>query len=145
MNKPTKQNAPNQGGAPFTKRAGRVTGQKNVFRCGNQHTSKLKIELQAQGLALTDSSGRSQCETLLRVLKYLGPRGINTLEGNACGYLRIATRIQELQALGHVILSPRENLIGPDGLFHQGIARYVWIGHGQQFNPQGSLDLGDPQ
>ncbi|SFM64528.1 helix-turn-helix domain-containing protein [Rugamonas rubra] len=138
-----KQNASTKGGAHFTKLAGGVKGQtKEIFRCGVKHTSKLRKELHANGMALRDTSGRTQCETLLRVLQYLGDRGINTPEGVACGFYRIATRIQELEASGWVIASRRERLVGPDGLAHNGIARYVLVGHGGMLSdPQGSLDL----
>jgi hypothetical protein len=140
---PKKRNASGKGGAKFTKLAGRVNGQNKVFRCGVQHTAKLRRELQGKGLALRDTTGRTQCETLLRVLEYLGDRGINTPEGVACGFYRIATRVQELEASGWLIASRRESLVGADGLYHIAIARYVLIGKrsGPQ-DPQFSLDLG---
>jgi hypothetical protein len=120
-----------------------VKGQNKIFRCGVQHISKLRRELQSQGLALRDTSGRTQCEMLLRVLQYVGDRGINTPEGVGCGFYRIATRIQELEDSGWIIASQRERLVGADGLAHVGIARYVLIGYGGAVNPQGSLDLGE--
>mgnify|MGYP001545094958 CR=1 FL=1 len=146
--KPPKKNASTEGGADFTKLAGGVKGKtKKIFRCGVQHTSKLRKELHANGMALHDTSGRTQCETLLRILQYLGPRGINTPEGVACGFYRIATRIQELEEAGWIITSLRESMVGADGLSHNGIARYVLSGHGitPKGEAQGSLDLGDAQ
>jgi len=96
-----------------------------------------------KGLALRDTTGRTQCETLLRVLQYLGDRGINTPEGVGCGFYRIATRVQELEASGWLIASRRESMVGADGLHHIGVARYSLIGErsGPQ-DPQFSLDLG---
>lgn len=144
MKKSRKQNASSKGGAPLTKLAGGVKGQRRIFRCGVQHISKLRNELQRNGLALHDTAGRTQCETLLRVLQYLGDRGINTPEGVGCGFYRIATRIQELEDSGNIIASRRERLIGADGLVHRGVARYVLIGRADKDHPQGLLDLGDP-
>jgi len=107
-----------------------------------QHISKLRRELEGAGLGLQDTSGRTQCQTLLRVLRYLGDRGINTLEGVGCGFYRIATRIQELEAAGWLIASQRESVTGADGLTHVGIARYVLTGRRLDFvDPQGALDL----
>jgi hypothetical protein len=144
MKKPPKDNAPDQGGAHFTKLAGGVKKQKKVFRCGVQHTSKFRIEMENAGLGLNDASADTQCKTLLRVLQFVGSRGINTLEGVACGFMRIATRIQELEAEGHRILSLRERVIGADGLVHNGVARYVLALMAIKDDRQGSLDLGEP-
>lgn len=143
MPKPKKQNASREEGAKFTKLAGGVNGKNKVFRCGVQHISKLRRELEANGLALRDTTGRTQCQTLLRVLQYLGDRGMNTPEGVGCGFYRIATRVQELEAAGWLIASHREAILGADGLSHIGIARYVLCGRRKDFiDPQGSLDLG---
>jgi hypothetical protein len=135
--KPKKKKvAPGQGKATSKK------AQTTVFRCGTNVISKLRRELKSVGLALRDTSGRTQCETLLRVLQYLGPRGINTPEGVGCGFYRIATRIQEIEASGWRIASNRERLVGADGLAHSGIARYVLLGRRSDFiDPQGSFDL----
>ena len=145
MKNSRKKNAPSKGGAQSTKLAGGVKRQKKVFKCGTQHTSKLRIELENAGLGLNDVSTGTQCETLLRVLNYLGSRGLNTLEGMACGFLRIATRIQELEASGHLIASMRERVKSADGLIHNGIARYILISQAIKDNPQGLLDLGEPK
>ncbi|MFC0131403.1 hypothetical protein CR105_03025 [Massilia eurypsychrophila] len=146
MRTPEKANASGKGGAHITKRAGRVSGkQKQTFVCGVKHISKLRRELQTAGLGLRDTSGRTQCETLLRILQYLGPRGINTPEGVGCGFYRIATRIQEIEEAGWLIASYRESLIGADGFRHVGIARYSLLGRRVDVdNPQGALDLGAP-
>lgn len=139
-----KQNASNKGGAQFTKLAGGMKGQSKIFRCGVQHISKLRGELQRNGLALHDTASHTQCKTLLRVLQYLRDRGINTPEGVGCGFYRIATRIQELEDSGNIIASRRERLIGADGLIHSGVARYILIWRAVRVDPQGALDLGDP-
>lgn len=68
------------------------------------------------GLFLRDTTGRSQRETLLGVLQYLGGHGLNTLEGVDLGFYRIATRVQELQEAGYSIDSCPERVEGPDGL-----------------------------
>jgi hypothetical protein len=143
---PKKQNASRRGGAKVGRAGGPKTTRKNkIFRCGVQHISKLRRELEANGLALRDTTGRTQCQTLLRVLQYLGDRGLNTPEGVGCGFYRIATRVQELEAAGWVIASRREAIVGADGLPHIGIARYVLAGRRKNFvDPQGALDLGAP-
>lgn len=132
----------NKGGARFANRAASMRGKKKkTFRCGVQHTNKLRIELENAGLGLRDASGKTQRQALLRVLLYRGSKGLNTLEGAACGFLRIATRIQELEAEGYNIQSNRESAISADGLLHHGIARYTLLDDKPQTNPQGSLDL----
>ena len=119
--------------------------KKKAFRCGVRHTNKLRIELEKAGLGLLDASGKTQCQTLLRVLIYRGSKGLNTLEGAACGFLRIATRIQELEEEGYDIESNRESAISADGLLHHGIARYVLLDAEPKLSPQGSLDLEEVQ
>lgn len=138
---PKKQSAPNIRGAKVTKLAGGVNSKNKIFRCGVQHTSKLRRELQAKGLALGDTVGLSQRQTLLRVLKYLGSRGINTPEAVGVGFYRVATRIQELEAEGWRIASLRECLVGADGLEHRGVARYVLLKGRARHSPQLALDL----
>lgn len=139
-----KRNGSTKGAAEITQLAGGVTkAKKKVFFCGVKHTSKLRRELHAAGLELTNASRCTQQQMLLRTLQYLGPRGLNTPEGVGLGFYRIATRIQELEAHGWHIASMRENLVGEDGLAHRGIARYVLLGrHADAISPQGSLDLG---
>lgn len=94
--------------------SGTQTGQPDIRR-----------ELQRAGLGLRNAHGVTQRAMLLRVLQYLGARGINTSEAEGCGYHRVATRIQELEAEGWKIASQCEAIIGADGLPHVGIARYV--------------------
>lgn len=143
MPNPQKQNASDEAGAKFTKLAGGVNRQRKILKCSTHHISRLRRELQNQGLTLSDTSGKTQCETLLRVLQYVGDRGINTLEGMGLGFYRIATRVQELEALGWMIDSQRERVVGADGLPHIGVARYVLRGFLiTRIDPQGSLDLG---
>lgn len=142
----SKENAHGKVGADVTELGGGVTGQNKVLRCGVHSTSRLRRELRSKGLALRDTSGATQCHTLLRVLQYLGKRGINTPEGVACGFYRIATRIQELEADGWQILSSREKILGADGLVHVGIARYILCGRrSDAVSPQLALGLEVPQ
>lgn len=114
--------------AKFEGNRGKHYATTTAFHCGTSHTSKFRDDISASGLGLKNTSNVNQCAMLLLVLKHLGASGINTAEGEACGYLRIATRIQELEERGWEILSLRENVIGADGLFHKGIARYVLAG-----------------
>lgn len=142
MREPKKDNARGKAGKPITKRAGRVNGKNKAFRCGVKHTSNIRRELDDQGLALRSVTGASQRATLLRVFEYLGDRGLNTLEGVACGFYRIATRVQELEAEGWLIDSRRERVLGADGLVHDNVARYVLRGRKSDVpDPQGILDL----
>jgi hypothetical protein len=123
-----KQNASGKGGAKSTKLGGGVNMQNKILECGSDHISKVVRELQANGVGLKGTSGATQIATLRRALEFRGARGLNTYEGTAAGYARLATRIQDLEDDGWLIASLRENLIGPDGLFHKGVARYVLIG-----------------
>jgi hypothetical protein len=138
------ENASGQAGLSVVGVQAKATRKNKVFRCGVQHTSRLRRELASQGLALGNTTGATQCQTLIRILQYLGNRGLNTPEAVACGFYRIATRIQELEAAGWLIASLRERLVGADGLAHNGMARYVLLGRdpGMQ-TPQMSLPLGD--
>jgi hypothetical protein len=123
---------------------GKATSRYSQIKCAND-IAKVVRDLQANGLALQSASGDTQLATLPRVLKYLGPRGLSTYEGVAAGYLRIATRVKELKATWE-ILTLRESYVGPDGLYHAGVARYVLVGKRQrQPDAQGSLDLGGAQ
>lgn len=115
--------------------------QIKVLKCSNQYIAKLRREVRRAGLFLRDTTGRSQRETLLGVLQYLGGRGLNTLEGVGLGFYRIATRVQELQEAGYSIDSCPERVEGPDGLVHCRIARYVLCG--RRPDAQGKLDLGE--
>ncbi|WP_426116289.1 helix-turn-helix domain-containing protein [Massilia sp. PWRC2] len=128
-----KQNAPDNGGAQVDHAGGRgATGQSKVFDCGADHISKLVQELQANGLGLARTSGQVQNATLRKALAYLGPRGLGTYEGAAAGYPRLAARINDLRSAGWRIASRRENLIGPDGLRHEQVARYVLLAQPQR-------------
>lgn len=93
------------------------------------------------GLALGGVKTLTQRVVLLKTLQYLGARGLNTYEGTAAGYARLATRIQELEE-DWEIDSIRETVLGPDGLIHPGVARYVLIGNRKDMvDPQRNLDL----
>lgn len=140
-----KNKARGRAGSNVAGREAKATGQNNTFKCSTNHISKLVRELYENQVGLRSTSADTQGPTLLRALKYLGERGLNTYEGTAAGYARLATRIQELEADGWLIASQRENVIGPDRLFHRGIARYVLVGRvADMANPQSSLDLGWP-
>lgn len=130
--KPTKKKvAPGQG---------KATLRNNKIKCTND-IAKVVRDLHANGLALKSASGPTQLATLPKVLKFLGPRGFSTYEGVAAGYLRIATRIKELKATWEII-TLRESYVGPDGLYHPGVARYVLIGRRSDcIDSQGLLDL----
>jgi hypothetical protein len=125
-----KNNARNKAGkGSIPKLAGGGTEKKNtlVWECSPKHITKLISELRRNHLDLSSVSRDTQCRALGKVLQYLGERGLNTYEGTAAGYARLATRIQDLEADGWIIDSKREDLIGPDGLFHPRVARYVFI------------------
>lgn len=98
-----------------------------MFNCSAHHISMLVQELHNAGVALAGTSGQLQNATLRKALVYLGPRGLGTYEGAAAGYPRLAARIRDLRSAGWRILSRRENLIGPDGLHHERVARYILL------------------
>jgi hypothetical protein len=124
-----KQNAPSIGGAQVDQAGGQgTTGQIKVFECSSNHISNLVQELRDNGVALACTSGLVQIVTLRKALAYLGPRGLGTYEGAAAGYPRLAARINDLRSAGWSIESHRENLIGPDGLRHAQVARYILMG-----------------
>jgi hypothetical protein len=132
---PKKKVAPGKGKA--------TSNPIKAILCSTHVISKLRRELKIAGLHLHDASGNSQRVALLKIMQYLGPRGINTPEGVGCGFYRIATRIQELEDAGWKISVPKERILGADGLEHSGVARYILIGRRNDFiDPQGSLDLG---
>lgn len=137
-----KQNAPE--GARVDWAGGlESTGKTKVFDCGSQSITAVCRELAANGVGLRNASGSTQLETLPRALQYRGARGLNTYEGTAAGYLRIATRIKELKDTWD-IYTLTEDVTGPDGLLHRGIARYILRGRRKDMPPaQGSLGLGD--
>jgi hypothetical protein len=137
------QKDPENGAEKFTKLASRVNRKKpylEPLHCGTEHTNKYRDNVHVAGFGLKNASGTNQRTMLLLWLRHVGSSGINTLEGEACGYLRIATRIQELKERGWKISSQRENVIGADGLFHKRIARYILDGRTADFLPV-QLDL----
>lgn len=145
MRLPKKPNASAKGGIRHTKLGGKVKAKNQIiFRCGVKHTSKFRLEMEEAGLGLSDPSATTQCDCLLRVLKYRGGKGINTLEGVACGFLRIATRVQELQEEGHHIITALETVITADGLVHRGIARYILLAEAPNDPPQQSFEFEVP-
>jgi hypothetical protein len=142
MRIPKKPNGSDRGAIRYTQLRGKVKAKnEKIFRCGVQHTSKFRLTIEAAGLGLDNPSATTQCACLLRILQHRGAAGINTLEGVACGFLRIATRIQELQADGHHIIAVPETVISADGLVHRRIARYILLKDAPNESPQGCLDL----
>ena len=120
------------------------TAQRKKRFCSDDHIKNVVREIQAAGLQLRSTDGDTQLATLPKVLQYLGTRGLNTYEGVALGYLRIATRILDLKESWE-IRSLREDVVGPDGLWHKGVARYVMVGKRKDLPPaQPELDLGSP-
>lgn len=107
-----------------------VTGQCKIFDCSLQNITAVCEELSRNGIALQNASGAAQREVLLRALQFRGSKGINTFEGTAAGFLRTATRVLEIKRAWN-IYTLREDVIGPDGLLHKGIARYVLMGRRQ--------------
>lgn len=138
-----KANAPGEGGAVFD-RAGGPASHK-IVDCGAENITTVCQELRAAGVSLRAADGRTQLDTLRRALEYRGARGLNTYEGTAAGYLRLATRVRELKETWD-IHALKEDVIGPDGLLHKGVARYVLLGRRQDLNKvaptQGQLGSG---
>lgn len=124
-----------QTGAPKTKDAApaKVTASSTILHCSPDHISGVLRRIEAAGLSLRSTGSDTQTSTLQKVLHFLGADGLNTYEGTAAGYARLATRIQELEADGWLIAAPRENVIGPDGLYHQAVARYILVGRKADF------------
>jgi hypothetical protein len=116
--------------------------KKNILKCGAHHISNVKKQLREYGVALRSTYTDTQKTTLLRALKLRGKAGLNTYEGTAAGYARLATRVFELQVDGWRIDSIAEDVIGPDGLYHKNIARYVLRGkRADAQDPQLTLGL----
>ena len=125
-----------QAGGPET------TGQNKVLDCSAQNITAVCEVLAQTGSALRDASGATQLETLRRALEFRGARGLNTFEGTAAGYIRLATRVKELKETWD-IHALREDVMGPDGLLHKGVARYVLLGRRKDLPPaQAQFDLG---
>jgi hypothetical protein len=124
-----KGNAPGQGGV-YTAKAHLSAPIQKVVDCGAENITSVCEELRAAGVSLRAADGRTQRETLLRALEHRGPRGLNSYEGMAAGYMRMATRIKELKETWE-IYTLREDVTGPDGLVHRGVARYVLLGRRQ--------------
>lgn len=142
MSNRKKKNASGQAGVSVVGGQAKATKQKKAIYCGAHHIKKKMQEIRRAGLQLRSTASDTQAETLPKVLQYFGSRGVNTFEGQAAGYLRIATRIKKLKEIWE-IASLREDVIGPDGLFHKSVARYVLLGKRKDLPPaQQSLDLG---
>ena len=99
MNKPIKK-AASQAASGKTLPIDYTLKKNNIVNCGVHRLNTIRNELARNGLSLSDVSAQNQQKTLFRTLEYLGARGINTPEGEACGYLKIASRIKELKEIG---------------------------------------------
>ena len=143
MPKRINESASTVGGAHVDQAGGPgATGQSKVLDCSSKNITAVCEELAQNGISLRDASGATQLDTLRRVLEFRGARGLNTYEGTAAGYLRLATRVKELKDRWD-IHALREDVIGPDGLLHKGVARYVLLGRRQDLLiAQGQLQLG---
>ena len=131
MPKRQKANASTSGGAHVNQAGGpETTGQNKIFDCSGENITAVCDELARNGVALRNACGATQRETLRLALQYRGARGLNTYEGTAAGYMRMATRVKELKETWD-IHALREDVIGPDGLLHKGVARYVLLGRRQ--------------
>jgi len=136
------KNASTRGGAHVDQAGGpKSTKQTAVFNCSPQNITAVCEELARNGVALLGTSGTTQRETLRRALEFRGARGLNTYEGTAAGYMRLATRVKELKDAWD-IYTLSEDVLGPDGLLHRGVARYVLMGRRKDtLPPQGELEL----
>jgi len=123
-----KANAPWAGRVQFVRAGGPAT--QKLVDCGAQNITEVCKELTLAGVALRSADGKTQVETLRRALEYRGARGLNTYEGTAAGYLRLATRVKELREQWD-IYTLNEDVIGPDGLLHKRVARYILRGRRQ--------------
>jgi len=130
---PEKKNAIGQDGVFNVAGQANESKQRTLLNCCDNHIKKIVKELHENGVGLRNTSADTQGLTLLKALQFRGSSGLNTYEGTAAGYARIATRVQELEADGWLIAAPRENVIGPDGLYHQAVARYILIGKSEDF------------
>jgi len=126
MTKFSKANASTSGGAHVSQAGEPETGPNKIFDCSGENIAAVCDELARNGVALRNASGTTQRETLRLALQYRGARGLNTYEGTAAGYMRMATRVKELKETWD-IRALREDVIGPDGLLHKGVARYVLL------------------
>jgi hypothetical protein len=144
MMTPQNERAAGQGSSPSVVGGqAKATKQKKIRNSGTHHINKVVREIRLAGHQLKSTAGDTQLETLPKVLQYRGARGLNTYEGVAAGYLRIATRIKELKDTWEIV-THLEDVIGPDGLVHKGVARYVLLGKKKPAEPvQAELGLGD--
>jgi hypothetical protein len=135
MSKPTKQNAAGKGCARVDQAGGPdATGQTKFIDCSAKVITAVCQDLVNNGVGLRSASGDTQLATLPKALQYRGSRGLNTYEGTAAGYMRLATRVKELKDVWDIYTLP-EDVIGPDGLLHKGVARYILLGKRKDMVP----------
>lgn len=97
------------------------------LECSEQHLREVVDELKINGVGLQGTSTEGQLAMLRKALLFRGAKGLNTYEGKRAGYAGMAMRIVDLKRSGCVIASVRESVIGPDGLFHKGMSRYIMV------------------
>ena len=98
-----------------------------IVRIGKKRCDEIRAEVAAAGLSLDSAKGDAQLIMLPRVMRYFGARGLATVEAEALGYRRIATRIQDLEAAGYKFYPAKEHVITDDQLLHPRMARYVLL------------------
>jgi hypothetical protein len=140
-NDTAKANALGTERAAVNQAGGATVEPQKIIDCGSENITSVCEELRAAGVSLRAADGRTQRETLLRALQHRGSRGLNSYEGIAAGYMRIATRIKELKETWD-IYTLREDVTGPDGLVHRGVARYVLMGRRQDIPPSAKTGIG---
>ena len=103
-----------------------LKGKQNfpIVRIGKKRCDAIRAEIAAAGLTLDSAQGDCQLNTLPKVMRYFGARGLATVEAEALGYRRIATRIQDLESADYQFHVAREHVITDDQLLHQRMARY---------------------
>ena len=138
-----KENASGQAGVGVAGGQAKATVQRKKYSCGEHHIKSFVQKVHASGYQLRSAATDTQLATLPKVLELLGTHGLNTYEGVALGYLRIATRIKELKEI-YDIGTIREDVVGPDGLWHMGVARYYMIGKKKADPLQPELELEVP-
>jgi hypothetical protein len=128
MMTPQNEKATGQGGSSKVDGGqAKTKQQKKTHNSGVYHINKVVKGIREAGLQLRSTSGDTQLATLPKVLQFRGEKGLSTYEAVAAGYLRIATRIKELKETWEIV-TRLEDVVGPDGLFHKGVARYVLVG-----------------
>lgn len=115
---------------PQGKTKNKVKGKNNtlpyvsITKASNE---RLKAEIKRAGLWLTDTQSQTQRMALVKVLQYLGARGLAISEAKALDYLSVPPRVHELRELGYIIHTKRENAVIDGGHIHRNTGRYILI------------------